>query len=328
MAALIRADALKRSLTAIALAPTASESLRTDLKIAIIASSRNTSMARMIMGCLEAAGHETTGVRFNETWRAESHARIETMLAGASHLLCIIDDPDSESGWFAYILGLARGRAQPFALYATKIRWEPAPWLQDIACFASTEALVGYYRQEQQDWITKEERRSAKANLLEIGISWHAESLAQCVRDGDTKAVDLFIRSGFPPDVRDKSGVPMLCLAARFKHRSIVELLLDRGAAIDAQSDDRGYTALMDAAQQGDDGLLRFLLEAGADPNACSKDGQTALILAVGRTDASMVALLLEHGADPDIADKLGLSARKYANLFSNPHITALFKVA
>lgn len=324
----VRADALDRGVAATAPIPIAPDSVRNFLKIAILASGRNTSIARMIMSGLEAAGHETAGVRFNESWRAESRATIETLLAGASHLLSIIDQPDSESGWFAYVLGLARGRTQPFALYAARSNWKPAPWLQDVACFTSIQMLIDYYKQEQIDWNSKEERRSAKANLLELGISWHAESMAQCVRDGDTKAVDLFVRSGLPPDVRDKSGVPMLCLAARFKHRSIVELLLERGAAIDAQSDDRGYTALMDAAQQGDAGLLKFLLEAGADPNACSKDGQTALILAVGRTDASMVALLIAHGADPDIADKLGLSARKYANLFNNPQITELFKGA
>jgi len=307
-------------------APMSPASEDTVLKVAILASARSTSIARMIMSQLEAEGHDTVGVQFNESWRTESRARIDTMLAGASHLLCAVDGPESEAGWFAYMVGLARGKAQPIAVYPTASPWESAIWLQDIIVFGSMEAALNYYQTERIEWTTREERRSAKASLLELGISWHAESLAQCVKDGDTKAVDLFIRSGFPPDVRDKSGVPMLCLAARYRHHSIVELLLERGADINAQSDDRGYSALLDAAQQGDDGLLHFLLDKGADPDAYSKDGQTALILAVGRTDATMVGMLLEHGADPDRTDKLGLSARKYAGLFKNPDIIALFE--
>jgi len=295
------------------------------LKVAILASAHSASSARLIMSHLEAAGHDTIGVQFNESWRTESRARIDAMLAGASHLLFTIEGPETEAAWFAYIVGLARGRAQPIAIYPVATGWSAPAWVQDVTRFDTLEAMVGYYQTERIEWTTKEERRSAKATLLELGISWHAESLAQCVRDGDTKAVDLFVRSGFPPDVRDKSGVPMLCLAARSRHHSIVELLLERGADINAQSDDRGYSALLDAAQQGDDTLLHFLLDRGADPDAHSKDGQTALILAVGRTDIPMVAMLLDHGADPDVSDKLGLSARKYASLFKNPDIVALF---
>lgn len=295
------------------------------MKVAVLASAHRASSARMIMSRLEAAGHDTVGVQFNETWRTESRARIDTMLTGASHLLCTVDGHETEAAWFSYIVGLARGRSQPIAIYPAATGWSPPAWLHDVTRFDSIEAMISYYQTECIEWTTKEERRSAKATLLELGISWHAESLAQCVRDGDTKAVDLFIRSGFPADVRDKSGVPMLCLAARFRHHSIVELLLERGADINAQSDDRGYTALLDSAQQGDDALLHFLLDRGADPDAHSKDGQTALILAVGRTDVPMVAMLLDHGADPDAADKLGLSARKYASLFKNPDIIALF---
>jgi len=38
--------------------------------------------------------------------------------------------------------------------------------------------------------------------------------------------------------------------------------------------------------------------------------------------------LLASGGADPDLADKLGLSDRKYAALFKNPDILALFAPA
>ena len=142
---------------------------------------------------------------------------------------------------------------------------------------------------------------------------------------GDTKAVELFMKAGFLPDSRDKYGVPLLCLAARGKHRAVAEILLERGARIDLQSEDRGYSPLMDAAQAGSADLVALFLGKGASPDLTSKDGQTALIVAVGRNDAEVAGLLASGGADPDLCDKLGLSARKYAALFKNPDILSLF---
>jgi len=122
--------------------------------------------------------------------------------------------------------------------------------------------------------------------------------------------------------------VPLLCLAARGKHRAVAELLLGRGARIDLQSEDRGYSPLMDAAQAGSADLVGLFLESGASPDLVSKDGQTALVVAVGRNDAEVARLLVSGGADPDLADKLGLTARKYAALFKNPAILSLFAPA
>ena len=295
------------------------------MKIAVMVSPRNVSSAQSTIKRLGAEGYDTVGLKFNDRWRIETRSRFDTILGGASHALCILDERDTGSAWFAYVVGLTRGRSMPLALYRLDPGVEPVGWIDDLCVFSDLNAVAGYYLEEGKEWAVKGGRRQAKAALLELGISWHAESLAQCVRDGDTKAVELFIDSGFPPDIREKTGVPMLCLAARSKHLSIVELLLERGADIDAQSDDRGYSPLMDAAQQGDARLLRFLLEKGADTDLQSKDGQTALVLAVGRSDADIVETLLAGGADPDIADKLGLTARKYAKLFHDERIDSAF---
>lgn len=295
------------------------------MKIAVLASPGHAPQAIASMVRLEAEGHETAGIKFNDAWTREPRSKLEGLLMGVSHLLCIVSPYDLSAPWFAYIVGFARGRQAPISLIATSADTISAAWISDIRRFDDIDEAVSFYKAEGVAWTRNEERRMAKATLLELGISWHAESLAQCVREGDTKAVELFIESGFPPDVRDKSGVPLLCLAARAKHRAIVQLLLARGANIDAQSDDRGYSAVMEAAHQGEQSLLEHLLEAGADTELRSKDGQTALILAVGRSDAAMVVSLLEHGADPNVADKLGLSARAYAKLFHDPLIDAAF---
>jgi ankyrin repeat protein len=247
------------------------------------------------------------------------------LLSGVTHFLCVLDRSDLDCSWLAFIVGFARGKSVHLALKKPDTKWKPKPWINDLLVFDDGPELLRYYRSESVEWKIREGRQSAKATLLELGISWHGESLCHCVKEGNTKAVELFLLSGFPPDTRDKFGVPILCLAARSKHRNIVELLLDQGAFVDSQGDDRGYSSLLDAAQQGDKGIVEMLLERGANPDIQSKDGQTALILAVGRNDGPMVSTLLACGANSEITDKLGLSARKYAKLFNHPAVFALF---
>jgi len=46
----------------------------------------------------------------------------------------------------------------------------------------------------------------------------------------------------------------------------------------------------------------------------------------VGRNDEVMARLLLDSGADPEAKDKLGFTARKYAELFHNSSMLALFE--
>jgi ankyrin repeat protein len=71
--------------------------------------------------------------------------------------------------------------------------------------------------------------------------------------------------------------------------------------------------------------MAEILLEAGADVNLKTKDGQSALVIAAAAGDESCVELLLKAGADPDDTDALGASARKYAALFHNEAIVNLF---
>ncbi len=73
----------------------------------------------------------------------------------------------------------------------------------------------------------------------------------------------------------------------------IAELLLERGAAVDAKNL-RGETSLMLAALKGAEDIIQALLEAGAAVDARNKQGSTAAQMArdVGETEA---AILLEQ---------------------------------
>lgn len=295
------------------------------MTVAVLASPEDGDFLHKILVTLDEAGVEAYGLKIHESWEALERDKVIARVEKASHFLALATATSLEASWFSFAAGYGYSRGANFSLFRIEPSRSFPRYLSGLPVFDGLDELAAYYRAEKADWFVQEERRGARAALLEMGISVHTDTLAQCVREGDTKAVDLFLKAGFHPDTRDKHGVPLLCLAARGKHRAIAEILLAQGAGIDLQSEDRGYSPLMDAAQTGSSDLVRLFLEKGAAPDLAGKDGQTALVVSVGRNDVDVARLLVSGGADPDRADKLGLSARKYAALFKNPAILSLF---
>jgi hypothetical protein len=295
------------------------------LTVAVLASPEDGPSLSGILGALAEAGVDAYGLKIHSSWESLELNGILSRIEKASHFLVLATRANLASSWFKFAVGYGRGRGVNFALFRLDPSRDFPSYLSGLPVLDGLGELAAYYRIAREDGAVQEERRAARASLLEKGISVNDDSLAQCARDGDAKAVELFMKAGFHPDSRDRHGVPLLCLAARGKHRDIAELLLGRGAQIDLQSEDRGYSPLMDATQSGSADLAGLFLEKGANPNLSGKDGQTALILAVGRNDSEVALLLVSNGADPDHSDKLGCSARKYAALFKNPAILSLF---
>ncbi len=85
--------------------------------------------------------------------------------------------------------------------------------------------------------------------------------------------------------------------AARRGDLAALKAALEKGAAVDVKTR-HGLTALFYAAQNGHSGVVRFLIEKGADVNV--KDtfyGMTALQRAAGQGQAEVVKLMIERGA-------------------------------
>jgi len=66
---------------------------------------------------------------------------------------------------------------------------------------------------------------------------------------------------------------------------------------------------LVEAARQGDAGLIRALVSAGADPNRADGAGTTPLMAAASTGRTAALAALADTGADLDVRDRLGRTA-------------------
>lgn len=295
------------------------------MNVAVLARPEEVGELVSVLGILQRLNVPAFGLKIRDNWDKMDKPGLSSRIQKASHLLVVANRELADEAWFVFASGFALGKSARLCLFRLEATWNPPAFLQGTPILDSLAELEEFYRIERFDWESQEQRHLARSSLLELGISTHAESLATCIAEGDLRAVELFLKAGFSSNSRNKHGVPALCLAARTKRLAVAELLLGFGADIDLQGEDRGYSALMDAAMVGSVEILEYLLSRGANPNLQSKDGQTALVIAVGRTDIPMAGLLLKAGADPEIQDKLGLSARKYAKLFNNPDLLSLF---
>jgi ankyrin repeat protein len=94
-------------------------------------------------------------------------------------------------------------------------------------------------------------------------------------------------------------NMPPLHWAAQFCHFAIAKILLERGAAVNNQIDDKGnkidgITALHMASGKGNLATVKLLLEYGANPCQTTTDGFTMLHTAAFNTDPCVLQRMLE----------------------------------
>jgi len=137
------------------------------------------------------------------------------------------------------------------------------------------------------------------------GIQGFADTALVCAFELRRDEVALvLLEHAETANVTDKFGNPIIMLVAAYNNVKAVEMLIARGADIEAK-DGSGYTPLHVAAAAGHEGIVEMLLQTGAAVNPLNKKGQTPLDVAqmdvCGPRDKERtqkgIDLLISHGA-------------------------------
>jgi ankyrin repeat protein len=130
-------------------------------------------------------------------------------------------------------------------------------------------------------------------------------ALMWAARHGNEEMADALLAAGADTEYRDLNGDRALLWAIDHHQVELVRLLLSAGSPADSTDDPYGNTALMDAAWVGEAGIVRVLLDAGADPNHHGQGDDTALHHAAWNGNAEIAAMLLAAGAEVDAVDTI-----------------------
>ncbi|MDC0319281.1 ankyrin repeat domain-containing protein, partial [Verrucomicrobia bacterium] len=79
-------------------------------------------------------------------------------------------------------------------------------------------------------------------------------------------------------------------------NKEVVELLIAKGADVNAKDDLIEWTPLFMAVEEGHKEIVELLITADADVNAKGFGGNTPLDLAIFNKDTKVAALLRKHG--------------------------------
>ncbi|MGD9612389.1 MAG: ankyrin repeat domain-containing protein [Kiritimatiellia bacterium] len=140
---------------------------------------------------------------------------------------------------------------------------------------------------------------------------WNLLHLAAVEDDPDV--VRWCIRRNLPLDALKKGDCSALYLAVANGQTNAVQALLEAGADANLATTNGLWTPLMKAARDGNVGLARLLLSAGADPEKRRHDGTTALLVAAAHGSTEMIDLLLDAGARTDAFNDYGAGVLRMA---------------
>ena len=131
-------------------------------------------------------------------------------------------------------------------------------------------------------------------------------ALQFAAESGHKTMVELLLDRGAAVDARDKFGRTALHFAVSKGYLSVAKSLIAKDADVNARNTQSGWTPLHTAADSGSKPMAELLLANKAEINALDNSGLTPLMVAVVAKRAEMVELLLKRGADIQLKTKDG----------------------
>jgi uncharacterized protein len=177
--------------------------------------------------------------------------------------------------------------------------------------------------------------------LLNAGADFHAAQgndgapetpLASAASFKRWDVVELLLKSGANPNVRDRNGWAPIDFAAMHAcgagREDVLKLLIDKGSKVDDIIPDlkrgpeyQNLRPLIYAAAYSKAAAINLLLAHGADINKPDHAGMTPLMLAVRNRREDVVEALLANGADLKPTDQFGRAVLNYATFNATPAI-------
>ncbi|RYP92526.1 hypothetical protein DL770_001392 [Monosporascus sp. CRB-9-2] len=127
------------------------------------------------------------------------------------------------------------------------------------------------------------------------------------------ETVDFLLQDRWKVNVCDNIDRTPLSWAAEKGHEAVVQLLLEKGANIEAKDNEYDQTPLSWAAEEGHEAVVKLLLEKGVIIETKDKYGRTPLSWATEMGRKAIVQLLLEKGAIIETKDKYGRTPLSWA---------------
>ena len=144
--------------------------------------------------------------------------------------------------------------------------------------------------------------------------------------DGHEAVVQLLIDKGADIEAKDRYGRTPLSWAAEKGHEAVVQLLIDKGADIEAKNH-YGRTSLFWAAENGQETVMQLLINKGADIEAKdSSFDRTPLSWAAENGHEAVVQLLVDKGADIETKSSDGQTPLSWAAENGHKAVVQLLK--
>lgn len=124
-----------------------------------------------------------------------------------------------------------------------------------------------------------------------------AGDLLVAVKAGDAKQVATLLAKGADPNARGEKGATPLLVASARNQIEVVELLVSKGAELNAQdTSTQKLTPLMVAAFRGHARVVELLLDKGADPTVADWQGLPAATYAAIAGHKALAQAIVKRG--------------------------------